>query len=522
MTTAALAVRAPSGLVDIHGRPLRAQRATVPYDNAGAGRRFVGFNAPNIGPNVAIGGGLEKLRARSRALMRNNAIVWKGVKTRVANVIGTGIDPHPQLEDPTLRATVKQAFEDWAIEADADGRTDLYGLQALWAASIFVDGEVLVRFRPRLEEDDLFLPLQLQTLEGDHLPVTLNKTLTNGNVVRAGIEFDLIGRRAAYWLYKTHPTDVVPFGGSGLQELTRVPASEVLHLFELGRPGQLRGEPALSRILLRAHDKDKTDDATLLRRQVASMFAFFFTRTGDGTSPVDDAEREGADGDDTRTYPTIEAGSSIGLDPGETVTFPTLPDEGAAYADVQHELNLYLAAGLGVPYESATGDYAGVTYSSIRAARLEFQRWCEQLQAHTFVPGLRVLYRQFFDLAQMMGALSITTAAYRTNRRTFLRANWVGQGWPWVDPLKEGLAAKNAVRSGWTTNARVIAATSGATPDEIRAERKAELKADDDDRLVNDTDPRKVDGTGALDHAVATAPEPAAAGGRPAAARGRR
>ncbi|WP_155518468.1 phage portal protein, partial [Ralstonia solanacearum] len=51
-------------------------------------------------------------------------------------------------------------------------------------------GECLIRLRPRREEDGLAVPLQLQLLEAEHLPMHLNTDLPSGNVVRAGIEFD--------------------------------------------------------------------------------------------------------------------------------------------------------------------------------------------------------------------------------------------------------------------------------------------------------------------------------------------
>lgn len=83
-------------------------------------------------------------------------------------------------------------------EADAAGLTDFYGLQALATHAMLEGGEALVRLRYRRTEDGLPVALQIQVLEAEHLPTTMNRDLPGGNVIRAGIEFDRLGRRVAY------------------------------------------------------------------------------------------------------------------------------------------------------------------------------------------------------------------------------------------------------------------------------------------------------------------------------------
>ena len=64
-------------------------------------------------------------------------------------------------------------------------------------------------------------------------------------MIRAGIEFDKLGRRVAYHLYRSHPNDgaLAPMSGTGGINTVRVPASEIIHLFRPLRPKQIRGEP---------------------------------------------------------------------------------------------------------------------------------------------------------------------------------------------------------------------------------------------------------------------------------------
>ena len=61
-------------------------------------------------------------------------------------------------------------------------------------------------------------------------------------------------------------------------ETVRVPASEIMHLFRPLRPGQIRGEPWLARALVKLNELDQYDDAELVRKKTAAMFAGFVTR----------------------------------------------------------------------------------------------------------------------------------------------------------------------------------------------------------------------------------------------------
>jgi capsid protein len=57
-----------------------------------------------------------------------------------------------------------------------------------------------------------------------------------------------------------------------------VPANDVLHIYRPLRPWQIRGEPWLSNVLLKLYELDQYDDAELVRKKTAAMFAGFITR----------------------------------------------------------------------------------------------------------------------------------------------------------------------------------------------------------------------------------------------------
>ena len=191
--------------------------STPLYDGVGGGRRSLAWQVGNPGAVAALAFTQNELRAKSRDLVRRNAWAAAGVEAFVSNAIGTGIKPQSMVADNALRESIHSLWWDWCEQADTAGLTDFYGLQALACRAMLEGGECLVRLRYRRPEDGLAVGLQLQLLEPEHLPTTLNQELASGNVIRAGIEFDRLGRRAAYHLYRSHPGDgsLAPMSGTG-------------------------------------------------------------------------------------------------------------------------------------------------------------------------------------------------------------------------------------------------------------------------------------------------------------------
>ena len=292
------------------------------HEAAGRGRRSLGWMPGNPGAVAAMLVTNAELRGKSRDLVRRNAWAQAGIEAFVANAVGTGIKPQSLSPDDAFKAEVQALWRDWTAEADAAGQTDFYGLQALACRAMLEGGECLVRLRPRRPEDGLVVPLQLQLLEPEHLPIHLNTDLPSGNVVRSGIEFDSLGRRVAYHLYRSHPEDgrLAPMSGQGGMDTVRIDAKEIIHLFRVLRPGQIRGEPWLSRALVKLNELDQYDDAELVRKKTAAMFAGFVTRQ----NPEDNLMGEGAaDSDGIALAPDgavlitdIEHGSVARLAPG--------------------------------------------------------------------------------------------------------------------------------------------------------------------------------------------------------------
>jgi lambda family phage portal protein len=459
-----MAVARRSPILDLHGRPM-VRMASAAYDGGAQGQRFRSLHAPNIGVNSTLLGTLDTMRARVRALYRSNPLIRRTVNALVANVFGCGFTPQPELEDAALHQAMRTLWRDFCRRSDAEGRGDFHSQMVLAGRMWAIAGEGLLRFRPRLASDRLPIPLQLQLLAPDHLPTWMTQTAPNGNEIVAGVEFDGIGRRVAYWLHPRHPGEgSTGPGGAGLSPV-RVPAEQILHFGEPIDAGQVRYEPPLAAAILKAHRLDLHDEAQLERQLVASLYAAFFTAPDSDTGPAGtDADAPSAEGDlDVRWMP-----GTVGfLPPGfkmETTNPPQLPTEYVAFQKQQRRD----IAGVGrVTYEQATGDYEGVTYSSVRASQNEQHREAEQIQFTTWVPQLLTpVWERFVTEAVLARKLPISPEEFARDPLPFLRVRWIGEGWAWVDPESEVNAAAKAIDYGITSRDDEIAGR-GWDPEEI-------------------------------------------------------
>ncbi|MDT8907040.1 phage portal protein [Pseudomonas prosekii] len=445
------------------------------YEGAGEGRRSTGWDAPDNGINSINTPALRNLRGRSRAAVRNDPYAFNVIDKRVSNLIGTGITPRPNTEDNALRKLLQLLWDDWVDESDADEHTDFYGQQALVARTVETSGECFVRLRPRRLEEGLAVPLQVQILAPEFVPHDKFETTRSGNAIRAGIEFNPDGKRVAYWMYLSHPRDGVSLN-AGYNQLVRVPASQVLHIFEPVEPGQLRGVPRLSPVLKRLRSLDNYDDAVLFRQEVANLFAGFISRPAPDSGPVPrdpvTGEPLSFDRDGFTPMVALEPGTMQELGPGEEVEFSKPPDAGNNYPDFMRQQLMAAAAGTGTPYEILTGDMREVNDRALRVVLNEFRRRLEQLQFGVYVHQLcRPIRAAWMDMAVLSGALMLDDYAKR--RREYLRTRWVPQGWAYIQPVQDVQARRMEVQAGFASRSEMVTRT-GYDAETVDAENAAD------------------------------------------------
>jgi len=474
-------------------KPGRLNAKNSAYEGAGQGRRTQGWDAPDGSVNTLAIPQIRTLRNRSRAAERNDGYALSIIEKRVSNLIGTGICPRPQIDDAVLRSAMNLLWEDWVDEADADGLTDHYGQQALVARMVERDGECFVRLRPRRPEDGLAVPLQVQLLVADFVPLEKNERARNGNLIKAGIEFNAIGQKVAYWMYRQHPGSFNVMGTAN--QLVRVPASEVLHIFEPVEPGQVRGIPRLAAVLNRLRSLGNYDDAVLFRQEVANLFAGFIKKVAPDGPPVLDPITGQPVERDRSGDPVIglEPGTMNELYDGEEVQFSDPPDAGSTYKDFMRQQLQAAAEGAGIPYPLLSGDMSGLNDRLLRVIINEFRRRIEQLQFGVYVHQFcRPIRAAWLDMAYLSGALVLSD--YVQRRRDYLRTRWIPQGHAYMHPVQDvqgklfeiggGLASRSehALRTGY--DAEVIDnenAQDNARAKSLGLEYKASTAAVDND-----------------------------------------
>jgi lambda family phage portal protein len=448
-------------------RRLRARMATEllirHYEGAAATRRTQGWYRSLSDANAANGPSLSRLRDIARDLVRNNPYAESIVATIVDHTVGWGITPTVQHE----------AWKRWAEsrQIDAEGRHDLAGLIKLAMGTIVVSGEVLVRRHVRRVEDGLALPFQLQVLEPDFLDILKDYALPDGGRIIQGVEFNARGQRVAYWLYPEHPGAFS--GRATFRQSQRVPASDVLHVFKPGRPGQVRGVSWFAPVLVRFKDFDELEDAQLMKQKVAALLAVITTDPDGQGLPI------GTTDPATPAVDMLEPGMILNATSGRQVTV-VAPPSVSGYPEYSRTIQRAIATGVGVSYEDLTGDYTNLPFSAARMARLRHWARVQDWRWRILVPQLLdPLWSWAMEFAEILGLPIIEST------------DWTAPPLPMLEPDVEGLAAMRNIRAGIRTPSETLR-EQGYDPETFWKEMAADWKRIDELGLVLDSDPRKM------------------------------
>jgi lambda family phage portal protein len=444
------------------------------YDAAGHGRRLAGWNPPASGPNRAIEG-LQTIRNRARDSSRND---WSGVSATekwTTNLVGIGITPRFKRVLKARKQAIVDLWEDFVQQCDADGVMNLYGLQTLVTRAWLDGGEAFIRRRARYEDEGLTVPLQIQVMEAEMVPM-LDATgwpgLPVGNEIKSGIEFNRRGRRIAYWVFKQHPGDK---NGSVVDptQLVRVAASDMIHVFEPIRPGQLRGVSMMAPLLTRLRNIENYDDATLTRQQLANLIVAFISRklpemSGDeDISPLTGEEIQ----EDSTGTPLVglQPGLVQELEDGQEVQWSNPPEAGTNYSDYMRTQHLGTAAGAGLPYEIFSGDIKDVSDRTLRVIINDFRRHAEQRQWQVLIPQMcKRVIGWFAESAALIGKIATDEIDAIT------RAEWSPHGWAHIHPVQDPQGKKLEVDAGFRSRSSVIG-QYGDDPDAVDDERASDM-----------------------------------------------
>ena len=435
------------------------------YEGAGRSKRTSNWLTGSGDANSSIRAGLPTLRSRSRDLRRNNPIAKRAIEVTTSNVVGKGIKTRIT---GTSADALQLKWDKWAgsPKCDYDGRHNLAGIQRLAMDAIQESGEVLIR---RRFVNDSEFPIQYQILESDYLDNSMiDGKLENGNILIQGIEFDSNGRRVAYHLYENHPGSIT---ASLKLNTVRVLAKDVIHLFRQDRPGQVRGVPWLSAVMIRLKDLDDYQDAQLMRQKIAAMFTAFVHDIS--------ADVECADDDEGNFGEDLEPGIIEELPPGKTITFANPPSVENYQEFTSVELRT-IAAGYGLSYAALTGDLSNANFSAGRMGHLEMNRNIESWREMFMIYGLlSSASKDFLDMMELTGEMYSDDTSFKhiPPRREM------------IDPTKEIPATIKAIRAGLTSTTDEIAAM-GKDPEAVFEQLAKDQQKTEELGLILDSNPK--------------------------------
>jgi len=423
-----------------------------------------GFSNQEIAAQLAI------VRQRSRDMQKNSEHYLRWLDLFVANVIGDGVKfkatPSRSDDDPTIDAAAAKFLQyhwwKWGTTpgmADTTGRKTFNAICRVAAENWARDGEALLLIDRAAPNPYGF---SLRIVRPDALDETMNgRGQTDSTVIRNGVEVDRVSLRAVAYYLRTSREDP---GASYVlnRPVVRVPAADVLHLYTQHDETQTRGVPLGHAVLKKLKMLDEYNFAELVAARDESNTTGVFTAPAGREGEI--AEYE----DDEKAALTMpsEPGTKIMLGTGwdyKTVT-PTHPNR--ELTAFKNSMLREIASGLGLEYACFANDWAGVSFSSVRAGTIaERDHW-------------RILQSQFIEqvASPVFRAWLASFLKYRASSpyivadyERLAEHEFRGRTWEWVDPMKDVNAAALAVAHGWKTDAQ-IAADYGTDIDENIAE----------------------------------------------------
>lgn len=454
------------------------------YDAARTSRDTWGWMAGSTSADAEVYGGFVNLRNRNRDLMRNNGFASKALRVLTDNTIGDGIMAISRTGTKGVDAKANDIWLRFVDECDFGGQFDFYGLQRLCVRSMFEGGETVIRFRT--PENSKGSPLELQCLEGDYIDHRRNGDVDGEvNPALMGIEINKnTGKREAYYLFRQHPGEMI-YTQPQSYISDRIPAREVLHLYEALRLGQMRGVPWFAPGIIDARNIKTYQESERVRKRIEACVA----------AVVVGADEESQEG--IVTSVTDSRGGQIEqFEPGmiaiargsKDIKF-TQPAANGGYHEAMRTDLQSLAAAWGLTYELLTGDLSRVNYSSIRAGINEFRRSIEVMQDLTIMPMMmKPIWREVMNRAVAVGKLSKRAAGYPVEFTT--------PQFESVDPVKETDGDIAAVRALLMPPQEAIR-RRGFDPDVVLADAKAWHDQLVKAGLVSDADATQVNKVGA-------------------------
>lgn len=443
--------------------PIAAPRVRSEFMRGTRGMTMAGWN-PALRPiQDDVRSGWMPAAARTMDLIQNVGWIAGAMNQATANTVGNGLRLNAQPDHEALGITeeegaalaqqIERRFRSWAsrpYECDIEGRRNFGQMQAAWLLSYFAFGEGLAEL-PWKERAGGTWGTKVRLIEPWRLS---QKNSPMDNLVQGVFQND-DGLPLGYLIRKRDKT----FGETDVAVRARdgYGRQRIVHSFD-GMIGQVRGVSPMVPALAVARQFDQLANATLMASIVQSVFAAAITSDTPTSEALDallsdqEQARLGASGgskfdawfeaqagwNENAHINVGVAGRIAHLFPGQKLDFHGAKTPNANYKEFATILLREMARAIGITYEGMTGDYAGVTFSSVRMASDEIFRIVMYRRQNIVAPFCQAAYEAWLEEEIDRGWINFPGGMDRflDQRAEACRAEWRGTPKPIADDLK--------------------------------------------------------------------------------------
>jgi lambda family phage portal protein len=418
---------------------------------------------------------LPRLRARSRDLVRNNPLAAGAINTNVTNIVGDGLKMRSRVDREVLGFTDEQADaldnqieREWKLFADSKDcsvsrNLNFDGVLNLTFRSMLENGDVFTLF-PRISRKNQPYSLRLQTIEGDR--VSNPGYIPNSDNMRGGVQISDQGAPEGYYIEKTHPGSV--YATRDRNNWNFIPAygrntglPNIIHLFDVRRPGQTRGVPYLAPVIESLKMLGRYTEAEIMAAVISGMFTVFIKSESDdfldAFSPTSETGSTASD-EDYKMGP----GAMIGLAPDESIDTANPGRPNTSFDPFVQAILRQIGVALEIPFELLIKHFTA-SYSAARAAMLEAWKMFRTRRKWLVDNFCNPVYEIWFYEAVSKGR--IKAPGFFTDpiiRRAYLSNEWIGSAPGQIDPLKEVNAAEKRLNLKLTSRTYEAAQLNGS------------------------------------------------------------
>ena len=415
-----------------------------------------GSTSENAQPRADI----VRMRALSWDLYRNNPQARKICRSLESKVIGRGMRLQSQATRPDgtahveFRTRVRVLWNLVQTKLDYRGQPGQGGqlfsdLCKTALRACVLSGESLYRFRTGVRIGSM-PTTKMQLIHADRLVDTLlvDPAKIAGSYF-FGIELDQEERRIAYHLSKYHPNDP---RGSGENNVVRVEADQIGHLYIADDIDQLRGVPWFGPVLLKNQETSDYEYSELKAAAVAACVVLGYRRSSGqnafGLQQPDDWDLTDQDGN---KMTAMQPGMLMDLGrTGEIQGFNPMRPNSNASEFINHMVRSQAAGVPGTKGSTLTGDYRNSSFSSERSADNDVWPEIEGVQDWFASNFCHPIYERVVFSAVLNGWFAdlVNLDDFVARKDDYLAATWHGPVGRSINPTDDAKAARLRVQNG--------------------------------------------------------------------------